>query len=119
MNIIERFLKYVKIDTQSDPYSKSAPSSANQWDLANVLVEDMKAIGICDVHVDEYGIVYGWIPSNVEKKTDTIGFIAHMDTSPDMSGKEVKPRIIEHYDGNEIVLNEALDIKMDPDTFPT
>lgn len=119
MNIIERFLKYVKIDTQSDPYSKSAPSSANQWDLANVLVEDMKAIGICDVHVDEYGIVYGWIPSNVEKKTDTIGFIAHMDTSPDMSGKEVKPRIIEHYDGNEIVLNEALDIKMDPDTFPS
>lgn len=119
MNIVERFIKYVKIDTESDPHSTNAPTSAKQLNLANILVEDMKEMGILDAHLDEYGIVYGSIPSNVDKKVDTIGLIAHMDTSPDMSGKDVKPSIIKNYDGGEIVLNESLHITMSPEMFPS
>ncbi|NBK98843.1 MAG: peptidase T [Erysipelotrichia bacterium] len=119
MNLVERFLKYVKMDTQSNPHSDAIPSSAKQLDLANVLVEDMKAMGIEDAHVDEYGIVYGSIPSNVEKEVDTIGFIAHMDTSPDMSGKDVQAKIVKNYDGGKIILNEKLGISMDTHTFPS
>lgn len=119
MQLKDRFIKYVKIDTQADPTSTTYPSALKQFDLANVLVEDMKALGIEDAHVDEYGVVYASIPSNVETKCDTIGFIAHMDTSPDMSGKDVKPRIVENYDGNAIVLNEQLGIVMEPSAFPT
>lgn len=118
MNLTERFLKYVKVDTTSDPHSSSAPSSTNQWDLAKMLVEDMKIIGIEDAHVDEYGVVYGSIASNIEKECDTVGFIAHMDTSPDMSGKDVKPRIIEKYDGGTIILNKELNISMNTEMFP-
>lgn len=119
MDLIERFLKYVKVNTTSDPHSESVPSSPNQWDLAKILVEDMKEIGIDDAHVDEFGVVYGSIASNLEKECDTVGFIAHMDTSPDMSGKDVKPRIIYNYDGETILLNEELNISMDTNMFPT
>lgn len=119
MNIVERFMKYVKIDTESDPHSNSIPTTAKQFDLAHVLVEDMQAIGIDDAYVDEYGVVYGSLASNIEKAVDTIGFIAHMDTSPDMSGKDVKARIIENYDGGEIVLNEKLHITMSADKYPS
>lgn len=119
MDIVERFIKYVKIDTESNPHSNSVPTSKKQFDLANVLVEEMKEMGIEDAHVDAYGIVYGSIASNIDKQVDTIGFIAHMDTSPDMSGKDVKPRIVENYDGEEIILNEKLNIKMSPSAFPS
>ncbi len=119
MKVVERFLKYVSIDTQSELGSKNTPSTYKQLDLANVLVEEMLAMGIADAHVDPSGIVYGSIPSNTSKTCDTIGFIAHMDTSFDMSGENVKPRIIKQYDGEEIVLNEALKISMDTHKFPS
>lgn len=118
MNVVDTFMKYIKIDTESDHHSTQTPSTSKQFDLAHVLVEEMKNIGIEDAHVDEFGIVYGSIASNIDKKCDTIGFIAHMDTSPDMSGKNVKPRIIENYDGSEIILSEALDVRMDATMFP-
>lgn len=119
MNLTERFLRYVKIDTTSDLHSDTIPSTMKQFDLANLLVDEMKALGIREAHVDEYGVVYGSIPANCEGKFDTIGFIAHMDTSSDMSGANVKPRIIENYDGNKIVLNESLNISMDAQTYPS
>ncbi|MDF9825695.1 tripeptide aminopeptidase [Breznakia sp. PF5-3] len=117
MNIVERFIKYVKVDTQSDPNNMEAPSTKKQLTLANILVDDMKAVGIGDAHVDTYGIVYGTLASNIDKKVETIGFIAHMDTAPDMSGENVNPRIIKNYDGGEIILNEALNISMSPKMF--
>lgn len=119
MKLTDRFLKYVQVDTCSDPHSKTTPSSLKQLDLGKILVEDMKVIGIEDAHMDEYGIVYGSIPSNVDYPCDTIGFIAHMDTSPDLSGANVKPRIVENYDGKDIVLNEELNIVMDVEQFPS
>lgn len=117
MNVVDRFMKYVRFDTMSDPNSESVPSSAKQLVLAQALVEEMQEMGIEDAHVDEYGIVYGWIPSNTKKDVPAIGLIAHMDTSPDMSGENVKPRIIRQYNGGEIVLNEALHISMSPKEF--
>lgn len=117
MNLVERFIKYVKIDTCSDPKSNTYPTTMKQFDLANVLVEEMKTMGMEDVYVDAYGVVYGSIPSNVDKNCATIGFIAHMDTAPDMSGTNVKPRIIENYDGKTIWLNDT--VSMDPKEYPT
>lgn len=119
MNIVDRFIKYVKVDTQSSFHSEQVPTSAKQLNLAKMLVEDMQAMGISDAHVDAFGVVYGSIASNINKKVDTIGFIAHMDTSPDMSGENVSPRIIEDYDGSTIVLNEQLNITMDAEQFPS
>lgn len=112
MNVVDRFLKYVSFDTMSDPSSDTVPSSKKQLVLAKELVEEMKELGIQDAHVDEYGVVYGWIPANTTKKVASIGLIAHMDTSPDMSGANVKPRIIKSYDGSDILLNEELQIIM-------
>ena len=119
MNLVERFLKYVKIDTQSDSHSNTTPSSEKQWNLANILVQDMKAMGMKDVYVDDFCVVYGCIPSTIDRQVDTIGFIAHMDTSPDMSGTNVNPRIVENYDGGTIVLNEKLNVQMDAIGFPS
>lgn len=118
MNVQERFLNYVSYDTQSDEYSQTTPSTLKQLKLAEALVDEMKAIGISDAYVDEFGIVYGTIPSNTDQAVKTIGFIAHMDTSPDMSGKDVKPRIVSNYDGGDIVLNEKLGIRMGVHDFP-
>ncbi|MCR0203006.1 peptidase T [[Clostridium] innocuum] len=112
MNVQERFLHYVSFDTQSDEHSQTTPSSLKQLQLAEALVDEMKAIGIEDAYVDEFGIVYGTIPATTKKDVKSIGFIAHMDTSPDMSGRDVKPRIVKSYDGSDIVLNEELGIKM-------
>jgi len=112
MNVQERFLHYVSFDTQSDEHSQTTPSSLKQLKLAEALVDEMKAIGIEDAYVDEFGIVYGTIPATTKKDVKSIGFIAHMDTSPDMSGRDVKPRIVKSYDGSDIVLNEELGIKM-------
>lgn len=117
MKTEERFLKYVQIDTESDPYSETTPSTMKQKDLAKVLVEEMKALGIEDAMMDEFGRVYGSIPANTDVDCEAIGFIAHMDTSPDCSGKNVKPRIVEKYDGSTIVLNEELNVSMEPKEF--
>ncbi len=111
----ERFLKYVAFDTESDPDSETCPSTAKQLKLAHYLVEEMKAIGIENVELDQNGYVYGQIKGNSEGPK--LAFIAHMDTSPDMSGADIKARIVENYDGGEIVLNEPLQIKMSPKEF--
>ena len=100
----ERFLKYVQIDTQSDPYSETYPSTEKQKNLGKVLVEELKEMGIKDCELDEYGYVYATIPANSEKEVPVICFCSHMDTSPDSSGAGVKPIVHENYQGNDIVL---------------
>lgn len=117
-NIQERFFKYVKIHTTSDEKSTVTPSTERQFDLAKVLVEDLKAIGIKDAFVDELGYVYGTVPSNMDKKVPTIGFIAHMDTAPDMTGENVNPQVVKNYDGGDIILNKELDIVLSPSKSP-
>lgn len=105
MKVEERLLKYVAIDTQSDPESSTIPSTMKQKDLAKILVEEMLELGIEDAYMDEYGYVYGTIVGNVDNVA-TVGFIAHMDTSPEISGKDVRARIISNYDGKDIELNK-------------
>lgn len=117
MKVQDRFLNYVKFDTQSVPDRDVIPSSEKQKDLALHLVDEMKSIGINDAFMDEYGYVYGTIPSNTDKKLPVMGFIAHMDTSPDMPGNDIKPRIVYGYDGGDIVLNEEKNIVMKTDMF--
>jgi len=103
--VTERFLHYVTIDTQSDPSSDSFPSTIKQKDLAKILVNELKQMGVADVHMDEYGYVYATIPSNTDKKNvPVICFCSHMDTSPDCSDKDVKPLVHKNYDGKDIVL---------------
>ncbi|MEH2485778.1 peptidase T [Bradyrhizobium sp. AZCC 2230] len=102
--VTERFLRYVTIDTQSDPNSPASPSTEKQKDLGRVLVTELKAIGITDAHLDDYGYVYGTIPANTDKKVPVICFCSHMDTSPDVSGKDVKPQMVENYRGGDITL---------------
>lgn len=117
MNVVERFLKYISYDTMSDPNSTSAPTTSKQLLLAKELVEEMKNLGIENALVDEFGIVYGWIEANIVDPIPAIGFIAHMDTSPDMSGLKVTPRIIRNYDGSTILLNDEQKITMSPNEF--
>ena len=113
MELKERFLKYVAINTRSDENSETFPSTAVQWDLLNTLVEEMKLLGLEDVSIDKYGYAMGTIPATKGKEgAPVIGFLAHVDTSPDMSGENVRPRIIESYDGTDIVLNNALTMKV-------
>jgi tripeptide aminopeptidase len=100
----ERFLKYVKIDTQSDPESTTSPSTEKQKNLGNLLVEELLEMGINDAHLDEFGYVYATIPENTEKSVPVICFCSHMDTSPDCSGKDVKPIIHKNYDGSDLIL---------------
>src|SRR6187402_1207519 len=102
--VTERFLRYVTIDTQSDPESPRSPSTEKQKDLGRVLVSELKAIGITDAHLDEYGYVYGTIPANTDKKVPVICFCSHMDTSPDCTGANVRPRLVKSYRGGDIVL---------------
>src|SRR5690606_3300181 len=106
---------YVTIDTQSDPESDTTPSTEKQWDLANKLVEELKSIGMSDVTIDENAYVMATLPSNIEKEVPVIGFVSHFDTSPDFSGTNVKPQIIENYNGEDIVLNE--NITLSPSYF--
>ena len=113
MELKERFLKYVAINTRSDENSETFPSTAVQWDLLNALVEEMKLLGLEDVTIDKYGYAMGTIPATKGKENaPVIGFLAHVDTAPDMSGENVRPRIIENYDGEDIVLNNALTMKV-------
>ena len=113
MELKERFLKYVAINTRSDENSDTFPSTAAEWDLLNLLVEEMKLLGLEDVTIDKYGYAMGTIPATKGKEgAPVIGFLAHVDTSPDMSGENVRPRIIESYDGEDIVLNNTLTMKV-------
>ena len=116
-NILERFLRYVAIDTQSDDRCECQPSTAKQFDLQKLLQAELQAMGI-SAEVDEYGYLMAAIPSNTDKKVDSIGFIAHVDTSPDCSGKGVKPQIVENYNGEDIVLNAERNIILSVDKFP-
>lgn len=116
--LVEKFLQYVKIDTTSDEKSKSCPSSEIQWDLAKVIVKDLEEIGLVDISLDENGYIMGTLPANTQKEIPTIGFIAHMDTAPSFNGKDIKPRIIEKYDGNDIILNSDLNVVMTVKDFP-
>ena len=118
MDIIERFLKYVSIDTQSAEDTGKTPSTNKQWDLAHYLKDELESIGLEDVELDELGYLYATLPANTEKEIPTIGFISHMDTSPDCSGNEVKPRIVEKYDGRDIVLDGENNIVTSPQKFP-
>ncbi|WP_308992137.1 peptidase T [Mariniflexile litorale] len=116
-HIIKRFISYVTIDTESDPTSNTTPSTAKQWVLANKLAEELKTIGMHDVSIDENAYIMATLPSNVSHETPTIGFISHFDTSPDFTGANIKPQIIEDYNGKDIVLNEAENIILSPDYF--
>jgi len=115
--LTNKFISYVKIDTQSDPYSDSTPSTEKQWNLANKLVEDLKAIGLQDVSIDENAYVMATLPANVPHKVPVIGFVSHFDTTPDFTGTNVNPQIIENYDGKDIILNKEKDIILSPDYF--
>lgn len=118
MKVHERFLKYVAFDTQSNSDSETCPSTMKQRELGKFLVEEMNQMGLKEVAIDENGYVYGTLPSNSDNtKAPVVAFVAHMDTSPDLSGKNVKPQIIEKYKGDDIVLNESLSIVMKPSDF--
>lgn len=116
-HIIKRFTSYVTIDTESDPNSITTPSTKKQWDLAIKLTEELKAIGMQEVSIDENAYIMATLPSNLDYKVPTIGFIAHFDTSPDFTGANVKPQIIENYDGKDIILNSEENIVLSPDYF--
>ncbi|MFH0894699.1 MAG: peptidase T [Bacteroidota bacterium] len=116
--ILERFLRYIAIDTQSDDSSETSPSSKKQFDLAYKLVDELKELGLEDASLDGKCYVMATLPANTDKEIPVIGFIAHMDTSPDMSGADIKPNIIENYDGKDIVLNKELDLKLTLADFP-
>ena len=116
-HILNRFISYVKIDTESDPKSTSTPSTLKQWDLANKLAEELKSIGMQDVSIDANAYIMASLPSNVAHKVPTIGFVSHFDTSPDFTAANVKPQIIENYDGSDIVLNIKGNIVLSPDYF--
>lgn len=115
--LIERFINYVKIDTQSDPESNTTPSTIKQWNLANQLVEELKEMGMQEVNIDENAYVTATLPATVEHEVPVIGFISHFDTSPDFSGTNVNPQIIEDYDGEDILLNKEKNIILSPEYF--
>lgn len=116
-HIIDRFISYVTIDTESDPNSNTTPSTAKQWDLANKLVDELKAIGMQEVTIDENAYIMATLPSNVDHEVPTIGFVAHFDTTPDFTGANVNPQIVKNYDGKDIVLNAAQNIILSPSYF--
>ena len=118
MTIVERFLKYVSFDTQSAEDTDTTPSTEKQWALARFLKEELEGIGLTEVEIDEHAYVYATLPANTDEAVPTVGFIAHMDTSPDCSGKDVHPRIVKNYDGGDIVLDEAAGIVTSPKKFP-
>src|SRR5699024_1610601 len=107
--IMERFISYVTIDTQSNENNDTCPSTPGQLTLAHQLVDELKAIGMKEVTIDENGYVMATLPANTDKQVPTIGFLAHIDTATDFTGKNVKPQIIENYDGKDIILNKDKD----------
>ena len=114
--LTNRFLKYVSFDTQSSESSDTTPSTDKQMLFAEFLRDELESIGLKDVELDSNGYLYATLPSNMDRQVPTVGFIAHMDTSPDCSGKDVRPRIIENYDGTDIILSEG--IVTSPSKFP-
>ena len=116
--VVERFIRYAKIHTESDRETGLVPSTPGQLQFAYLLCEEMQKIGMQDVAVDDYGYVMGFVPSNADRECPSIGFIAHMDTSPDMTGKDVTPRIVKGYDGTDIVLCAEENIILSPAQFP-
>lgn len=117
-HLVNRFLKYVSFDTQSDENSGVTPSTSGQLEFANYLKKELEEVGLEDITLDDNGYLFATLPANTEKKVPTIGFISHMDTSPDMSGKNVKPRIVENYNGHDITLCEKESIILSPKQFP-
>ena len=118
MNVTDRFLSFVKFDTQSDELTNMTPSTPGQMVFARYLEEELKKMGLSEITLDDNGNLMATLPANTDKDVPTIGFIAHLDTSPDMSGKHVKPRIVSAYDGKDIILNEKENIVLSPDEFP-
>lgn len=115
--LINRFISYVTVDTESDPESSTTPSTAKQWDLAKALVGELETIGMEEVTIDENAYIMATLPSNIEEEVPVIGFVSHFDTTPDFTGANVKPQIIENYDGGDIVLNKAENIILSPKDF--
>ncbi len=118
MNVVDRFLTYVKFDTQSDELTNMTPSTPGQMIFAEKLEDELKRLGLQDISLDENGYLMATLPGNVDGKVPTIGFIAHLDTSPEMSGRHVRPRIVEKYDGSVITLNAEKGIELSPAQFP-
>lgn len=118
MTLVERFFKYVSFDTQSDELTGLTPSTPGQMIFAEYLKTELEAMGLEDISLDNYGYLFATLPANTDKKVPTIGFIAHMDTSPDMSGKNVNPRIVEKYDGKDILLCKEDRVILSPEMFP-
>ena len=116
-HIIDRFISYVTVDTESDPNSDTTPSTAKQWDLANQLVEELKSIGMQEVTMDDKSYIMATLPSNVDHEVPTIGFVSHFDTTPDFTGANVNPQIIKDYDGKDIILNAEQNIVLSPSYF--
>lgn len=116
-DIINRFISYITIDTQSDPSSDATPSTAKQWDLAKKLVNELEEMGMSEVSIDENAYIMATLPSNVDHEVPTVGFISHFDTSPDFSGTNVNPQVIKNYDGKDIVLHAEKGIILSPDYF--
>ncbi|RWR07517.1 peptidase T [Siminovitchia fortis] len=118
-DIIDRFTSYVKVDTQSNENSDTCPSTPGQLTLANQLVKELESIGMKEVTIDENGYVMATLPANTEKEVPTIGFLAHIDTATDFTGKNVNPQIVENYDGKDIILNQEKQIVLSPKAFPS
>jgi tripeptide aminopeptidase len=118
INVVDRFIKYAKIDTQSDENSDQTPSTLKQFNLAKEIERELIEMGMTDVSLDNNCYLMATLPANSDTNIPTIGFIAHLDTSPDMSGENVRPRIVEQYDGEDILLNEELNIVLSPNDFP-
>lgn len=118
MKLVDRFLQYVKFDTQSDELTNLTPSTPGQMEFAMFLEQELKSLGLKDITLDDNGYLMATLPGNVDKEVPTVGFIAHLDTSPDMSGRHVNPRIVKNYDGSEIMLNADKGIVLSPSEFP-
>lgn len=115
--ILNRFIKYIKIDSQSDPNSTTTPSTKKQWQMANLLKEELEQIGLTEVSIDENSYVMATLPSNIETDVPCIGFVSHFDTSPDYTGENINPQIHENYDGGDIVLNKEKGMVLSPNYF--
>ena len=118
MNLVDRFLEYVKFDTQSDELTNLTPSTPGQMVFAEHLEKELHKLGLKDISLDDNGYLMATLPGNIDRKVPTVGFIAHLDTSPDMSGRHVSPRIVKVYDGNDITLNAEKGIVLSPSEFP-
>jgi len=116
-HLIDRFISYVTVDTESDPESDKTPSTEKQWNLANPLVEELKRIGLQDVSIDKNAYIMATLPSNIDREVPVVGFISHFDTSPDFTGANVNPQLIENYDGKDIILNKDENIILSPSYF--